>query len=82
MTKYAGYSAEDIVIMVDGAELVRVIDDRWLCIWQGGNTADIIDLVDPNGESGIVLAPMFGSVTYALMYDLIDKYFEEKKQND
>lgn len=81
MTTSLDYSASTILDIVDGAELVRVIDDRHLCVWGGGNNIDVYDLTDSDAESDIIMTPMFGELTRTLIFDLIEDHFYGK-QND
>jgi|14_taG_2_1085336.scaffolds.fasta_scaffold00117_45 hypothetical protein len=71
-----GFSTAEIVSIVDGAELVRVIAERFLCVWYGGNDVEIYDLTCNTAESNFILLPMLGDIHSSKVYDIIDSHFE------
>ena len=46
-TKNCSWNAIDLLNLVDGAELVTVERDIYLCIWLGGREVEIYDLTKP-----------------------------------
>ena len=80
------YSAIDIVNLVDGAELVTVVQEIYLCVWHGGSVVDVYDLTDVNNEADYQVLPMFASRCLFTVHDAIDEYFksldDDKVKND
>jgi len=70
------YSAVDIVNIVDGAELVTVVREVYLCVWHGGNVVNVYDLRTLKQPDYQVL-PMFSSRCLLTVHDAIDDYFLE-----
>ena len=70
------YSAIDIVNLVDGAELVTVVREIYLCVWHGGSVGDVHDLTDPDKEPDYQVLPMFAPRCMLTVHDAIDDYFE------
>ena len=68
------YSAIDILNIVDGAELVTIVREVYLCVWQGGSVVDIYDLTDQATPDYQVL-PMFAPRCLLSVHDAIDDYF-------
>jgi len=69
------YSAIDILNIVDGAELVTIVREIYLCVWHGGNVVDVYDLTDLN-EPDFQVLPMFAPRCMLTVHDAIDDYFE------
>jgi len=69
------YSAIDILNIVDGAELVTIVREVYLCVWQGGSVVDIYDLTDQATPDYQVL-PMLAPRCMLTVHDAIDDYFE------
>tara|TARA_R110000824_G_scaffold258491_1_gene447451 strand:+ start:301 stop:624 length:324 start_codon:yes stop_codon:yes gene_type:complete len=69
------YSAIDILNIVDGAELVTVVREIYLCVWHGGNVVDVYDLTDLK-EPDYQVLPMFAPRCMLTVHDAIDDYFE------
>jgi|TARA_Y100001951_G_C11069127_1_gene145083 hypothetical protein len=70
------YSAIDIVNLVDGAELVTVVREIYLCVWHGGSVVDVYDLTDASKEPDCQVLPMFAPRCMLTVHDAIDDYFE------
>jgi hypothetical protein len=71
------YSAIDILNIVDGAELVAIVREVYLCVWQGGNVVDVYDLTDAGAEPDYQVLPMFAPRCMLTVHDAIDDYFME-----
>ena len=69
------YSAVDILNIVDGAELVTIVREIYLCVWHGGSVVDVYDLTDLK-EPDYQVLPMFTSRCLLTAHDAIDDYFE------
>ena len=69
------WSAIDILNVVDGAELVTIIRDIYLCVWYGGGTVEIFDIT--NGQMTSEMEPLrFGAPHIILSaHEAIDEYF-------
>ena len=70
------YSAIDILNIVDGAELVTIVRDIYLCVWQGGSVVDVYDLTDASKVPDYQVLPMFAPRCMLTVHDAIDDYFE------
>jgi len=70
------YSAIDIVNVVDGAELVTLVREIYLCVWDGGSVVNIYDLTDASRETDYQVLPMFAPRCLLTVHDAIDDYFE------
>tara|TARA_Y100000034_G_C6825873_1_gene372331 strand:- start:478 stop:744 length:267 start_codon:yes stop_codon:yes gene_type:complete len=82
MTTAFDYSISAILSFVDGAQLVRVMGDRYLYVWYGGTHVDVWDLIDSEAESDAILTPMFGALAHALIFDLIEDHFATENEDD
>ena len=71
------YSAIDIVNLVDGAELVTVVREIYLCVWHGGSVVDVYDLTDASNKADYQVLPMFAPRCLLTVHDAIDDYFLE-----
>ena len=69
------YSAIDLVNIVDGAELVTVVRDTYLCVWYGGHVVNVYDLTVVQ-EPDYQVLPMFAPRCLLTVHDAIDDYFE------
>ena len=80
------WNAVDVLNVVDGAELVTVVRDVYLCVWHGGNVVEIHDIregcIDPDHQ----VLPMWAERTLLTVHDAIDDYFiqfdADNEQND
>ena len=45
------WNAVDVLNTVDGAELVTIVRDIYLCVWYGGGTVEIYDVTNPQMTS-------------------------------
>ena len=70
------YSAVDILNIVDGAELVTIVREIYLCVWHGGSVVDVYNLTTLDKPDYQVL-PMFTPRTLLSVHDAIDDYFQE-----
>ncbi len=70
------WNAVDVLNVVDGAELVIIVRDVYLCVWQGGNVVEIHDIregcIDPDHQ----VLPMWAERTLLTVHDAIDDYFQ------
>jgi len=69
------WSALDILNVVDGAELVTVVRQRYLCIWHGGRFVEFYDLTTaelPDTHTISLAVPL----TLLSAHDAIDDYFD------
>ena len=86
MLENTTWSALDVLNVVDGAELVTVVRDVYMCIWHGGNVVEIHDIregcIDPDHQ----VLPMWAARTLLTVHDAIDDYFiqfdADNEQND
>ena len=80
------WNAADVLNVVDGAELVTLVRDVYLCVWHGGNVVEIHDIregcIDPDHQ----VLPMWAERTLLTVHDAIDDYFiqfdADNEQND
>ena len=70
------YSAREILEIVDGAELVTVLRDKYLAVWDGGSVVNVHDLTDPAKEVDYQVLPMFAPRCLLTVHDAIDDYLE------
>ena len=71
------WNAGDVLNVVDGAELVTVVRDIYLCVWYGGGTVEIYDVTNPNVISEMEPLPMFAPPCMLAAHEAIDEYFAE-----
>jgi hypothetical protein len=80
------WNAVDVLNVVDGAELVTLVRDVYMCVWHGGNVVEIHDIregcIDPDHQ----VLPMWAERTLLTVHDAIDDYFiqfdADNEQND
>jgi len=70
------YTAKEILLLVDDAELVTIVQEIYLCIWHGGGVVDIYDLTDCDRGADFQVLPMFSPRTLLAAHEAIDEYFE------
>jgi len=70
------YSAIDILNIVDGAELVTIVREIYLCVWHGGSVVDIYNLTE-GGYPDYQVLPMFAPRCLLTVHDAIDDYFDD-----
>jgi|14_taG_2_1085336.scaffolds.fasta_scaffold159308_3 hypothetical protein len=75
------YTAMSVLSVIDGAELIRVMNDRFLCVWHGARHVNIYDLTAFDVEVDPIITPMFGEQTNASIYDLIEDHFVENQDD-
>mgnify|MGYP003135157952 FL=1 len=71
------WNALDVLNVVEGAELVTIERDRYLCVWDGGWGIEIYDLLDPTMTREVVSLSMMGPNSRVYVHDAIDDYFQE-----
>jgi hypothetical protein len=69
------WSAIDVLNIVDGAELVTIIRDIYLCVWYGGGTVEIYDVTNPAIRSE--MEPLRFTAPHITLsaHEAIDEYF-------
>jgi len=74
-TEDCSWNAIDVLNVVDGAELVTIVRDIYLCVWYGGGTVEIFDVTDATMKSE--MEPLrFTAPHIALSaHEAIDEYF-------
>jgi hypothetical protein len=70
------WNAVDVLNIVDGAELVTIVRDVYLCVWHGGNVVEIHDVREGRIDPEIQALPMWAERTLLTVHDAIDDYFE------
>ena len=70
------YSAIDILNIVDGAELITIVREIYLCVWHGGSVVKVYDLTDLK-EPDYQVLPMFTPRCLLTVHDAIDDYFDD-----
>tara|TARA_Y100000034_G_scaffold74047_1_gene89030 strand:- start:408 stop:713 length:306 start_codon:yes stop_codon:yes gene_type:complete len=80
------WNAVDVLNVVDGAELVTVVRDVYLCVWHGGNVVEIHDIREGRIDPDHQVLPMWAERTLLTVHDAIDDYFiqfdADNEQND
>ena len=71
------WSALDVLNVVEGAELVTIERDRYLCVWDGGWGIEIYDLLDSTMTREVIPITIRGPKSRVYVHDAIDDYFEE-----
>ena len=71
------WHALDVLNVVEGAELVTIERDRYLCVWDGGWEIEIYDLLDSTMTREIISLRMMGPNNRVYVHDAIEDYFEE-----
>ena len=56
-TEDCRWNAIDVLNVVDGAELVIVVRDIYLCVWYGGGTVEIYDVTQAAHDSETQILP-------------------------
>ena len=69
------WNAVDLLNIVDGAQLVTVVDDVYLCVWYGGGTLEIYDVTDPQVRSEMQSLQFRAPRTLLSAHAAIDQYF-------
>ena len=67
----------DVLKVVDGAELIMIERDRYLCVWDGGWAIEVYDLLDSTNTPEIIPITIRGPQNRVYVHDAIDDYFEE-----
>jgi len=71
------WNALDVLNVVEGAELVTIERDRYLCVWDGGWGVEIYDLLDSTMTREVIPITIRGPKSRVYVHDAIDDYFEE-----
>ena len=71
------WNALDVLNVVEGAELVTIERDRYLCVWDGGWGIEIYDLLDSTMTREVISLSMMGPNNRVYVHDAIDDYFDE-----
>ena len=71
------WNAVDVLNIVDGAELVTVVRDIYLCVWYGGGTVEIFDVTDPTMKSEMEPLRFTAPRTPLSAHEAIDEYFTQ-----
>jgi hypothetical protein len=75
-TEDCSWNAIDVLNVVDGAELVTVVRDIYLCVWYGGRTIEIYDITDPAMKSEMESLLPHEPNQLLYVHDRIDNYFD------
>lgn len=75
------WSAIDVLNIVDGAELVTIVRDIYLCVWYGGGTVEIYDVTNPQLTSEMEPLRFAASRTALSAHEAIDVYFTELEEH-
>ena len=74
-TKDCNWNAVDVLNTVDGAELVTIVRDIYLCVWYGGGTVEIYDITNPKMTSEMTPIRYSAPRTLFSAHEAIDEYF-------
>jgi hypothetical protein len=74
-TEDCSWNAIDVLNVVDGAELVTIVRDIYLCVWYGGGTVEIYDITDPKMISEMEPLRYSAPRTLFSAHEAIDEYF-------
>ena len=69
------WNAVDVLNIVDGAELVTIVRDIYLCVWYGGGTVEIYDVTDPTMKSEMEPLRFSAPRTALSAHEAIDEFF-------
>jgi hypothetical protein len=69
------WNAVDVLNIVDGAELVTIVRDIYLCVWSGGGTVEIYDVTDHQMTSEMEPIRYAAPRTLFSAHEAIDEYF-------
>jgi len=76
-TEDCSWNAIDVLNVVDGAELVTVVRDIYLCVWYGGGTVEIFDVTKSDMSSEMEPLYFTAPRTRLSAHAAIDQYFAE-----
>ena len=74
-TEDCRWNAIDVLNVVDGAELVTIVRDTYLCVWYGGGTVEIYDVTDSDMKSEMEPLRFTAPHTLFSAHEAIDEYF-------
>ena len=74
-TEDCSWNAIDVLNVVDGAELVTIVRDIYLCVWYGGGTVEIFDVTNPQMTSEMEPLRFTAPQTLFSAHEAIDEYF-------
>ena len=69
------WNAVDVLNVVDGAELVTMVRDIYLCVWYGGGTVEIFDVTASSAKSEMQPLRFTAPRTLFSAHEAIDEYF-------
>ena len=75
-TEDCSWNAVDVLNVVDGAELVTIVRDIYLCVWYGGGTVEIFDVTNSQMTSEMEPLRFTAPRTALSAHEAIDAYFE------
>jgi len=74
-TEDCSWNAIDVLNVVDGAELVTIVRDIYLCVWYGGGTVEIFDVTKSDMVSEMEPLRFTAPRTALSAHEAIDDYF-------
>tara|TARA_Y100001970_G_C14228989_1_gene857441 strand:- start:1430 stop:1729 length:300 start_codon:yes stop_codon:yes gene_type:complete len=77
MLEEIAWNALDVLNAVDGAELVIVGRDRYLCVWDGRWTVMVYDLFNPSTMPEHIPLGILGPRGIGFVQNAIEDYFIE-----
>jgi len=74
-TEECSWRAADLLTVVDGAELVTIVRDIYLCVWYGGAEVEIYNITKPHPVPEI--EPLRFGAEWSLLsaHEAIDEFF-------
>ena len=76
-TEDCAWNAIDVLNVVDGAELVTIVREIYLCIWYGGTEVEIYDIRKPFPVPEIQLLRFAAERSVLSAHEAIDEFFIE-----
>ena len=74
-TEDCTWNAIDVLNVVDGAELVTIVRDIYLCIWFGGSEVEIYDVTKLHPAPEIQLLRFGAERSILSAHEAIDEFF-------
>ena len=71
------WSALEVLSVVNGAELVTIEREHYLCVWSGGWNLEVYDLRSPEVACELIPLSIRGPKNRVYVHDAIDDYFED-----
>ena len=69
------WSAVDLLNLINGAELVTIVRDIYLCVWMGGGDVEIYDVTQPICVAEIEMLRWGAPRSPLSAHEAIDEYF-------